>query len=184
MRYLILFITVLFCFSFYKEDEVISWSKDRKLTWGDYKGKPQKRFAAASTVYSLGRKVLNGKDGAIVARISAYFYCNDSWKNVNWINESVLAHEQKHFDIVELYARKFRKGMSEMILSNFKDAEEKVDSLYEVINKEMDVFQDKYDDETNGSMDSEGQKKWNNNIDNEITALGKFQNSLVTLKIK
>src|SRR5436190_457537 len=111
MRYLILFVTILFCFSFYKEDEVISWSKDRKLTWADYKGKPQRRFAAASTVYSLGRKVIMQSNGTTAAQINAYFYCDDSWKKESWINESVLAHEQKHFDIVELFARKIRKKL-------------------------------------------------------------------------
>ncbi len=184
MRYLLFILIGLIYFSFYKEDEVISWSKERKLTWEDYKGRPQRRFAAASTVYSLGRKVINEKNGVIVAQISAYFYCNDSWKKESWINESVLAHEQKHFDIVELYARKFRKRLREMIFLNANDAEDKIDSLYHVINKEMDVFQDKYDDETDGSMDGDGQKKWSNNIDNEISSLEKFQNSLVILKVK
>ncbi len=184
MRNLLLILIGVFCFSFYKEDEIIIWSKDRKLTWTDYKGKPQKRFAAASTVYSLGRKVLNEKDGAIVARIQAYFYCNDSWKKDDWINESVLAHEQKHFDIVELFSRKIRKQISEMTFLNFDNAVEKVDSVYRVVNKEMDIYQDKYDDETNGSMDSEGQKKWSNKINIEMETLNKFQSYTVALQLK
>src|SRR5438552_4474997 len=91
------------------DDEIIVWNKNRQLTWNDYKGKPQKRFAAASTVYSMGRKVLKEKDGTVAARIQAYFYCNDSWKKSDWINDEVLKHEQKHFDIVELFSRKIRK---------------------------------------------------------------------------
>lgn len=183
MRYFVIIALSIFCLSCL-EDDVIVWSKDRKLNWNDYKGKPQKRFAAASTVYSLGRKVLNDKDGAIVARIQAYFYSNDSWKKDDWISESVLNHEQRHFDIVELFCRKMRKQISEMDFKNFDDAALKVDSLYEKYNKEMDIYQDKYDDESNGSMDSEGQKKWNTKIDKEISALDKYDATILKLKMK
>jgi hypothetical protein len=182
MRQFLFILIGIFCLSFL-DDDVIVWSKDRKLTWDDYKGKPQRRFAAASTVYSLGRKVLL-EDNKPVARIQAYFYCNDSWRNINWISESVLAHEQKHFDIVELFCRKIRKQITEMTFNDFKDAEVKVDSLYEVYNKEMDVYQDKYDDESNGSMDAEGQRKWVAKINSEMKALENYENSFVKLKLK
>ncbi|HXB39783.1 MAG TPA: hypothetical protein VNZ49_04525 [Bacteroidia bacterium] len=184
MRYLILFITaVFFLFCIREDDDIITWSKDRKLTWADYRGKPKKRFAAASTVYSLGRKVFV-QDGKTLARICAYFYCKDSWKKDDWINQSVLDHEQKHFDIVELFCRRIRKQITTMTFSDFKDAEAKVDSLYQVYNKAMDVFQDKYDDETDGSMNGDAQRKWEKKIDNEIASLEKYQSILILLKLK
>jgi hypothetical protein len=183
MRYLILFITIVFCFSFTDDDNIIIWNKDRKLTWDDYKGKPKKRFAAASTVYSLSRKVLL-HDGKITARICAYFYCDDSWKKDDWINQSVLDHEQKHFDIVELFCRRIRKQITKMTFNDFKDAEIKVDSLYQIYNKEMDIFQDKYDDETDGSMNGDAQRKWEKKIENEIASLEAYNQIFITLKLK
>jgi hypothetical protein len=183
MRTLLFILVTLLCVSFSADDGVIVWNKNRPLTWDDYKGKPQKRFAAASTVYSLGRKVLMQND-VPVARIEAYFYCNDSWRNIDWISESVLRHEQKHFDIVELYCRKMRKQISEMTFIDLKDAEKKVDALYETLNQEMDVYQDKYDDESDGSMDHEGQVKWSGKIAAELQALDKYQERFVPLKIK
>ncbi|HWY39001.1 MAG TPA: hypothetical protein VNY73_10610 [Bacteroidia bacterium] len=182
MRFL-LFIVLVLGFSSYTDDDVIVWSKNRPLTWNDYKGKPQRRFAAASTVYSLGRKVLN-ENGVLIARIQAYFYCNDSWKKDDWINESVLAHEQKHFDIVELFCRRMRKQVTVMTFIDQKDAEHKVDSLYEIYNAEMDIYQDKYDDESDGSMSSEGQKKWSNKISKEIEALAAYEQQTIRLKLK
>jgi len=170
--------------SFYeKGEEVISWSQRNKLTWSDYKGKPQKRFAAASTVYSLGRHVF-AEEGKVKASIEAYFYCNDSWKKDDWINDEVLAHEQKHFDIVELYARRFRKQISGMVFLGLKDAEKKVEAVYQILNKEMDVYQDKYDDETDGSMNGDGQRRWNSKIAGEIKLLDEYSAPLVTLKLK
>ena len=184
MRYLILFITTLFCLSFIDDDNVIIWNKDRKLVWSDYKGKPQKRFVAASTVYSLGRKVLKKEDGTIVARIQAYFYCEDSWKKDDWINDDVLAHEQKHFDIVELFSRKMRKQITGMTFLNFSDAEKKVDAMYGLYNEQMDKFQDQYDEETDGSMNGDAQRKWNKNIMAEIEALADYEGIFIPLKIK
>lgn len=180
--FMILFLVSGSFFSMKTEEEVITWSKDKKLTWADYRGKPQKRFAAASTVYSLGRKVLKEDKGALVARISAYFYCNDSWKKDDWISDEVLSHEQKHFDIVELFARKIRKQVSGMTVKNFDDATAKVDSVYQVFNKEMDAYQDKYDDETNGSMNGHQQRKWEKKIEKELESLDKYENIIVPLK--
>ena len=177
---LILFSAFSFCKG---DDDVIVWSKGRKLTWDDYKGKPKPRFAAASTVYSLGRKVLL-QGGKTIARIQAYFYCNDSWKKEDWINQSVLDHEQKHFDIVELFCRRMRKQITGMTFKNFKDAVSKVDSLYETHNKEMDKFQDKYDIETDGSMNGDAQRKWNKKIDDEINELKAYEEIFISLKFE
>lgn len=169
---------------FVEEDEcVITWSPQRKLNWDDYKGKPKPRFAAASTVYSMGRNIYE-EDGKIFARIEAYFYCNDSWKKEAWISDEVLAHEQKHFDIVELYARKLRKQASEFTYSGLKNAEERIDSLYKIISKEMDVFQDQYDDATDGSMNGDAQREWIKKIDDDLKQMNPFASSLVTLNIK
>jgi hypothetical protein len=165
------------------EQDVITWSKDRKLTWSDYRGKPKPRFAAASTVYSLGRFVKK-EGGKLKAVIEAYFYCKDSWKKDDWINDEVLAHEQKHFDIVELFARKIRKKLAGMTFKDQNDAEEKVESLYQVLNQEMDVYQDQYDNETDGSMDGDGQRKWNKKIADEIKALDAYSSSSISLQIK
>jgi len=120
----------------------------------------------------------------VKASIEAYFYCKDSWKKEDWINDEVLAHEQKHFDIVELYARRFRKQISGMVFLGLKDAEKKVEAVYQIVNKEMDVYQDKYDDETDGSMNGEGQRKWNRKIESEIKLLEDFSAPVVVLKLK
>lgn len=172
------------CFGFTDgREDVITWKQDRRLTWEDYRGKPQKRFAAASTVYSLGRKVF-AEDGKVYARVEAYFYCKDSWKKVDWINDEVLAHEQKHFDIVELFARRMRKQLTGMVFVSFRDAQKKVETLYKLTDKELDAYQDKYDDESDGSMNGEGQRKWNQKVTQELADLVACQDPLVQLKIK
>ncbi len=107
---ILLVLFALFTLSFILPDnDVILWKKDRPLTWDDFKGKPPKRFAVASTNYDILQKVLSINKDSSCVEVKAVFFSNKSWKREKWIDKTVLIHEQKHFDIVELYARKLRK---------------------------------------------------------------------------
>jgi hypothetical protein len=185
MRFYIAFLLLICCSnsSFTQDDgkeEKIIWQKSRRLTWNDYKGKKQKRFAAASTVYSMYRTIYVGTDKNSMASVKAVFYPKDSWKG-NYLDDALLAHEQRHFDIVELYARKLRKQLSEIKVKDKKDAEQKLDSLHALIDKEMDAFQDKYDEETDYSMAHNEQISWIKKIDAAIDSLIAYQGTEVRL---
>jgi hypothetical protein len=185
MRTTILLISLLYLFLFFaiqytgtngyhNEDEIIVWQENRPLTWGDFKGKPAKRFSAASTNYDIIKTVQAVNSDSAKATIQAIFFCKKSWKKESWIDSTILVHEQKHFDIVELYARKLRKLLLENKYTSEADLKAKSDSLYAIIDKEMDVYQDKYDDETDGSMNGEQQRVWCKKIINEVRALDKY----------
>jgi hypothetical protein len=161
-------------------EEKMIWQKSRRLTWNDYKGKKQKRFAAASTVYSMYRKIYVNADKNIMASVKAVFYPKDSWKG-NYLDDALLAHEQRHFDIVELYVRKFRKQLSEIKVKDEKDAQQKLDSLHALIDKDMDAYQDKYDEDTDYSMAHDEQQSWIQKIDAAIDSLVAYQNTEVKL---
>jgi uncharacterized protein DUF922 len=162
-------------------EEKIFWQKNRRLTWDDYKGKPQHRPAEASTVYSMYRVIYVDADKNIMASVKAVFYPKDSWKG-HYIDDALLAHEQRHFDIVELYARKLRKQLSKIKVKDEKDAQQKLDSLHAIIDKEMDAFQDKYDKDTNYSMAHDEQQSWIKKIDAAVDNLVAYQNTEVRLK--
>ena len=170
--------------SFKQDDgeDVIVWQKNHRLTWNDYKGKPQhNRFAAASTVYSMHRHIYKDANGNIMASIKAHFYPQDSWKG-SYLDDALLAHEQKHFDIVELYARKLRKQLMEIKVRNEEDAQQKMDSLHKIIDDEMDAYQDKYDKESDYSMAHDEQAAWIKQIDAAIDSLSAYQNTEVKFK--
>lgn len=179
-KFVFLLAISLFFLSFQTEKDVLVWSENRSLTWDDFKGKPEKRFAAASTHYDLLKSISKENSGATV-KIEAVFFTNASWKKVSWINDEVLAHEQKHFDIVELYARKLRKALSEQKFKTYSDLENTLDKLYDKFDKEMDLYQDKYDEETDGSMNGDQQRAWQKKISNQIEELGNFKET--SLKI-
>ncbi len=169
MRILFLLVLAFFLFSLKEKDtsEVIVWNENKPLTWDDFKGKPARRFAAASTNYDIV-KSCEQKNDSIAIDIKAVFYTYKSWKKTSWLNDDILAHEQKHFDIVELFARKLREKVLNEHYTSYQDLLVKVDTLYNQNDKAMDIYQDKYDDETDGSMNGDMQRKWNKDIMAEI----------------
>ncbi len=180
IKYIFPFFILLF--SFKEDKDILVWDETRPLTWDDFRGKPQKRFAAASTHYDM-YKTTEQKDKIVEVKVEAVFLCHKSWKKVSWINQSVLDHEQKHFDIDELYARKLRKLIKERLYSSYENVKTVSDSLYEVIDKEMDLYQDKYDNETDGSMDGGKQREWQKKIMEEIHALSPYKNTTFSVSL-
>lgn len=180
MRYIFIIALFSFC-SFVKKDapETILWNEERLLTWDDFRGKPERRFAGASTHYDIIKTLTMTNEFSATVNIEAIFFCKKSWKKPLWVNESLLAHEQKHFDVVELFSRKLRKQIQETVFSSYSDLETKSDSLYKIIDKDMDVYQDAYDDGSNGSMDGNGQRAWNKKIMDEIHSLEAHKNPAI-----
>lgn len=136
------------------DDNIISWSNTNKLQWHDYKGTMNPDiFAYAVTSYKIDiipenvkvdaqDHILNYQD----LTVQANFYKNHSWTISADVN--LLNHEQLHFDIAELYARKIRQRFAEL-----KTAKEQRFSRYwdeyNALYKACRLLQKQYDVETN-----------------------------------
>jgi len=149
-----------------QEPEAILWSPDRKLVWDDFKGKPFKTaWAAAITAsgisYSFSSVQENGQL-VLDITINSYFYPEESWYQPKLCDSLILSHEQLHFDIAELYARKMRKQVAETTFT--KNVKAEVKAIYKDILRELGNFQKKYDFETNFSRNVEKQLEWNKSI--------------------
>ena len=182
-KFFALIVFTILCFGFKTNKQVnfLLWKDNRALTWDDFKGKPERRFAAASTSYDILKEITINENGSTI-KIRAVFFFYSSWKKKQWINESVLEHEQKHFDIVELYARKLRKLIKQLKYTSASDLENKIDSLYDTNDKAMDVYQDLYDEETDGSMNGDKQREWNKKIAEELKTLDTYKVIEVNVK--
>lgn len=161
------------------KNEII-WKEGERLSWKDFQGKPEPRFAAASTTYKLVAKI-GSEDKKTVFIVRAVFYKDQSWKKKKWINESVLSHEQTHYDIVELFARKLRQKTSQLSAKSNQELEKEFLALYGQTDKEMDEFQDLYDKETDGSMNGEKQREWEKKIKSGLDSLNNFKFESVSL---
>lgn len=178
------FILSSFAFKYAFNDCKIQWSADKPLKREDFKGKIFHKNAVASTVYSIQREVSKVKEGSVLISIKTYFFCDKSWMLKDTCGNDVILHEQKHFDIAEIFARKLRRSAQKIEAKNLKDAEYKLDSLYKMISQAMDVYQDTYDTETDHSIKTAQQKKWSQKISSNLHELDAYKETDLTLKIK
>ncbi|TAI48258.1 DUF922 domain-containing protein [Flagellimonas allohymeniacidonis] len=154
-------------FGFAQEiEESILWNPNRKLSWSDFKGKiPPAAVPAATTASGISYKYsanLIHHEVDLDFEVNAYFYPNESWYKPNDCDDLILSHEQLHFDISELFARKMRKKLARTSFSDNVKAE--IRRIYKDILQELEDFQDQYDWETNFSRNREKQLEWNKKI--------------------
>jgi len=140
-----------------KKDELIDWSAIRRLTWDDYKGKPDPNSdAAASTTSYLGIEY-NFSNNKITYKIACKFSKNLSWGFAK--TDHILGHEQGHFDITEIFARKLNKLTGEYRF-NKNSFQQDLKKIYDDIQDEKEELQNQYDNETDYSRNKEKQAEW------------------------
>lgn len=170
---------LVFYASAQQSPDKIFWGEN-KLTWEDFRGKPDKTSSfqantSAGLSYSWG---VRSENGAVTLNYEVFSYFNP---NSSWVypesrgNAHLLSHEQLHFDITELHARKLRKKLSEVKIDQLgKDPRATLNKLYENIEKERAAMQAKYDKETSHSINKEAEARWQKYIDEEMKKHGEF----------
>lgn len=159
-----IFIFVLGAFA--QQEEVVPWTPDLRLQWTDFRATPPAESRIAATTasgisYRFSAIETNG-NMEVDCTIDAFFYPDESWYQPAIANDIILSHEQRHFDITELFARKMRQRIAAFSFTNKVKAE--VKTIYGDILKEMRDFQKRYDQETNYSRNVEEQVRWNAEI--------------------
>jgi Bacterial protein of unknown function (DUF922) len=140
-----------------KDEELVDWSAARKLSWADYKANPARGSdVAASTTTYLGIEYTIS-DKSFGFKIQCRFSKNRSWGLHK--TDYILEHEQGHFDIAEIFARKLNKAMNEYSF-NKRTYQKDLNKMYQDIMKEKEEMQDKYDKETNHSIHKVNQAEW------------------------
>ena len=113
----------LMSFSFVK-DEFILWQENKKLKIQDFKAdnkdtvkvNQQQFLGAISAIRIEYSSFQRNKNSVPDFSIKTYFDPNESWMLLK--NDYVLQHEQIHFDLTELYARKMRKSVESLRQKN------------------------------------------------------------------
>jgi hypothetical protein len=152
-------------------DDVIHWKERSKLSWADYQGKADPDAgAAASTATFLGVEY-NFKDGNFGYTITCSFSKSKSWGLHK--NDYILAHEQGHFDIAEIFARQLHKNLKAYVFDK-KNYQSDLRKIYEDITAVKEAMQNKYDGETDHSINKEKQAEWQEKIGKELKNLEAF----------
>ena len=113
----------LMSFSFVKDDFIL-WQENKKLKIQDFKAdnkdtikvNRQQFLGAISAIRIEYSSFQRNKNSVPNFSIKTYFDPNESWMLLK--NDYVLQHEQIHFDLTELYARKMRKSVESLRQKN------------------------------------------------------------------
>lgn len=171
MLHKILLLILPLFLSFPDEENIIEWSAARKLTWADFKGKPDPSSTNAALTNSSITLSSEYSNRQIKYVVSCKFNKLLSWGRVR--NDYILSHEQGHFDIAEAHARLLYKNLSEYKF-NSKSANEDVNRIYGETMKEHVSMQKQYDVLTNHSLDTAQQAVWDKKIDSMLDRLSDY----------
>lgn len=156
------------------DEKTISWSAERKLTWDDFKIRPDANATnAALTTSNVGFKYSYDGQKGFKYSITCVFDKNSSWGRIK--TDYILAHEQAHFDIAEIYARKLYKEMKAYTFNSAK-AQQEIPAIYRKTMKELADRQQEYDRESDYSRNKEEQANWLAKIRKELDELKDYAN--------
>lgn len=146
-------------------DTFISWNENRKLSWDDYKGVPDMDLKASAITYcELGFRMSK----PTIFHKTKYVVYNNFFPEQSWVkpefktDEILLKHEQGHFDLAQVYAKKLN-------LSLQKKHPAQARKIWKKIYDKYVQAQQRYDRETKYGTDSLQQKKWNEYIQKELS---------------
>ena len=148
----------------------LGWNENKPLTWNDFQAEPgsHERYDASTNSgmsYSWSLSTHNGKE-QFCYEVRSNFYPNLSWVKNGENNEHLLAHEQLHFDISELHARKLRKAIKEYkVTGNIK---QELRDIYHRIETERQEMQNKFDLESRHSMEKVAEGNWQKEVKAEL----------------
>ncbi|MCW5520303.1 DUF922 domain-containing protein [Aureitalea sp. L0-47] len=144
------------------DKEKFHWDQNRPLNWTDFRGSPEgpQDFVAStnsgiSLSYSIGKQ-----DGRYTFDYSVHsnFYPKDSWYRPESASEYILKHEQTHFDISELHARKLRKALAGLRVTSSVKSD--ADEIYRQTERERRDMQQAYDDDSDHSKIRDAEMQW------------------------
>ncbi|PZP41286.1 MAG: hypothetical protein DI598_18420 [Pseudopedobacter saltans] len=158
------------------------------LTFNDYKTidskteKDDPTGYAASTSSRMAYHIWY-KNKNIKFWVQNYFsYDESSMKSWAKENAKVLNHEQGHFDINEIYCRKFILKLKTLSLTS--SFNEEIIELFDKIVEQVGEFQYQYNRQTEDGKNVELQKLWNEKIKQELDLLPPVDGIIINLKVK
>jgi hypothetical protein len=158
-------------------DDAIDWSETKRLSWSDFKSKPDPNSdAAASTTTYLGIEY-SFSNNTVSYKIACRFSKLKSWGLHQ--TDYILSHEQGHFDIAEIFARRLHKKMLEYKF-NRKTYQHDLKKIYQEVLDEKEEWQNTYDEETRHSINRKKQAEWLEKIAeglNEYKAYADYNNN-------
>lgn len=135
----------------------------RKLRWSDFRGRPSVRGTSAAVAFTSfsyeGTSLLKKDTLHISLTMQVFFVRSASWVRGGNMDSYSLAHEQLHFDITYLVARRFMKKVRELPLTA-EDHDSMIQYEYLESFREMNRLQEAFDGETRHGTIPSAQQEW------------------------
>ena len=149
-------------------DHAFAWAAGRPLAWSDFQGSPPSEGSeGAKTSYTL-YSGWNCRGDVFEVRVIAGFRPRESWVKAIVLNDSaqrrsILRHEQTHFDLTEVHARRMWRVLRDLSRPCAKtDAE--LNALVQRLAQDEKAEQRRYDDETNHGLLADKQAAWSRDV--------------------
>lgn len=154
--------------------DTIYYNPEQKLTWADFKGRPDAASPAAAITesgfgYRMSMNSINNKTDVVIT-VFCYFNKKKSWVKKNMDTDYALVHEQHHYDITYINTCLFVQKLKEAQLNkgNFNYVVEKIhDECFDALSK----MQNDYDGQTSNGRIPRMQIIWNKKIDTQLATL-------------
>ncbi len=163
-----------------QDKDFIEWSPYTRLGWSDYLAKPSSTSGAAAITSTAIGVEYHVNDNTLSYSITCRFSKTRSWGRNK--TDYILQHEQGHFDITEIYARKLAQELKEYKF-NPRKYQDDLNKIYKMVMDEKEDFQNKYDKETDYSRDHEKQAEWLGKIQDELNQTEDFAHYQSTINL-
>ena len=163
-----------------KRGQLIYWSRERKLQWSDFRYREPVSIhtANASTAVRISVDPYE-KNDLPDYQITFRFNRSLSW-TTDSTSRDLLEHEQYHFDIYELYARKIRASILELQEAGVEEKEQYTNEITRLLN-ECKLFQEEYDKQTAHGFIRNQQASWQVRINHLLSELQELSTEKVIL---
>lgn len=166
----------------------LPWSANRPLTWDDFQGDPpegaEDRDEAAEIVMWLGysfqtRTWFDRATRKWKAHLTSVTTTNTMDRSKSWVvpnqrTPDLLNHEQKHFDLNEVYRGLLDAALQKLVCNleatgdtkeeAEKNLDKKLKETFDKVKKKCDEVQEQYDKETDHGRNADKQKEWDKKI--------------------
>jgi len=146
------------------DDHAFPWAATRPLIWSDFQGSPPSDGPeGAKTAYSLS-SIWKCRGTAFEFRVIAAFRARQSWVKPAVLADdvqrrTVLGHEQTHFDLAEVHARRMRQVFRDLVGPCGK-TDAQLGGIVDRLAQEEKDEQRRYDAETNHGLFTPQQTAW------------------------
>lgn len=179
------FLIVIVSLLVFQTEGYLDWNERRKLNWSDFKAEPPVQSAHAALTNSGINLDLRLENKEFNVKVHARFNPDKSWKRRDIENsEYLLAHEQLHFDLTELYARKLRKAFLTRRWKENENVNAIFNELYQSNQTLLWKVQDIYDAETEHSINREAQVSWSRAVADSLEMFNEFRAPAIQFRIE